>query len=318
MNPLRVGPLNPVSQFEDTKDPCPVFDGELWHLFGSGGSVKSEHWRILHAVSDNLYGPWQEVPPSETIGITGEHVAAPGVVFDNGLFHMFVQTEFMALGGSVEYLTSVDGRVFTRRNCALGSLPETEEAGVYDPHPSIIDGQKYLVYAAMGKKITMGRILIQPDIYLARSISGDWGGPWYRLGKILDHSQITWHHNQPEHPDYEWGIVGPQLVELPSGRILLNATCFLPDGKFGTRQRVFFAGSEKAEGPYFSMGPVIDPAFDTSWGSGENGHATVVLAQGELNLFYQARNSFGCSANPWRFGMAVFDLKYLKVGAARE
>lgn len=38
-----------------------------------------------------------------------------------------------------------------------------------------------------------------------------------------------------EHPDYEWGIEGAQLVELPDGRVLLNATCFLPEGRRGNR-----------------------------------------------------------------------------------
>ena len=100
-------------------------------------------------------------------------------------------------------------------------------------------------------------------------------GPWERLGKILDHSEVP-HHNPREHPDYERGIEGAQLVELPTGRVLLNATCFLPDGPRGTRQRVFFAIADQVEGPNQTLGPVLDPGEP-----GENGHSTVMVKDNE-------------------------------------
>jgi hypothetical protein len=49
--------------------------------------------------------------------------------------------------GGIEYLTSPDGRVFTRQNIALEAVPGTGEAGLYDPHPSPVDGEKYIVYS---------------------------------------------------------------------------------------------------------------------------------------------------------------------------
>jgi hypothetical protein len=127
-------------------------------------------------------------------------------------------------------------------------------------------------------------------------MTDSWFGPWERAGKILDHSDVP-HHNPREHPDYEWGIEGAQLVELPDGRVLLNATCFLPIGPRGSRQRVFFAIADNVKGPYQTLGPVLDPS-----GPGENGHSTVMIKDNQLTLFYQSRVS--TTNHRWRFGIA--------------
>ena len=47
-------PLFQPKNTEDLKDPCPVFDGEIWHVFGSSGNVKQEKWSILHATAPDL------------------------------------------------------------------------------------------------------------------------------------------------------------------------------------------------------------------------------------------------------------------------
>jgi hypothetical protein len=143
----------------------------------------------------------------------------------------------------------------------------------------------------------------QPDIFLARSSSGNWFGPWDKLGKILDHDELP-HHNPRHHPDYEWGIEGPQLVELADGRVMLNATCFLPSGPRGTRQRVFFAVANTVQGPYRSIGPVLDPAEP-----GENGHSTVMVNGNELTLFYQSRVK--TTDHRWRYGIVRAELDTL-------
>jgi hypothetical protein len=311
----KTGPLYEQSQFKDTKDPCPVFDGTTWHIFGSGGNVREERWKILHAIAPLLEGPWIEGDPVVLEGLTGDHVAAPGVYFDQqqSCFHMFVQTDFLATNGTVEYLTSKDGKVFTRINTALISMPGTEEAGIYDPHPALIKGEKYLVYSGTPRVLKHDHFYISmPDIFLARSTSNSWDGPWKRCGKILDHHSIAEHHNQQDHPEYEWGIEGPQLIELPNGSILLNATCFLPSGKFGTRQRTFFALADTVKGPYRSLGPVIQENLH-EWESGENGHAAGVLEGTQLHLFYQARSKSyeDAHANNWRYGIATFDISPL-------
>jgi hypothetical protein len=313
----KIGPLYTDSQFKDIKDPCPVFDGEKWHIFGSGGSVIEEHWKILHATAPAMLGPWREESPVILNGLSGVHVAAPGVVYDGGLFHMFVQTDFLATGGTVEYLISNDGVNFYNQGTALHSISDSDEAGIYDPHPAIIGGQKYLVYAATPRIMkTEAFFRSWPDVCLARSQSGTWDGPWERMGKILDHSHIAWHHNQHDHPEYEWGIEGPQLIELPNGKVLLNATCFLPNGKFGTRQRAFFALADTVTGPYITLGPVIDQDLH-EWESGENGHAAAILEGFTLYLFYQARsqqNQDHVHHNDWRYGIALFDLSLLIEG----
>jgi hypothetical protein len=317
------GPLLTETKYRDTKDPCPVFDGRQWHIYGSGGSVLSEQWDILHATADDISGPWTEHEALTLPNVQGGVVAAPGVVFEDGVFHMFVQTDCFRLNGTIEYLTSVDGFSFTYRHTALYSLQETRqqrrnmltteeseavakqpETGLYDSHPVIIAGERYLVYSGMAE---VGR----PDIYLAKSTHNSWGGDWrrefspHRNGPILHHEEVI-HHNQPDYGDYEWGLEGAQLIELPGGLILLNAVCFLPYGKRGTRQRIFLAVAEQILGPYITVGPLIDPP-ETGWDAGENGHATGMIEGDDLLIMYQARPEGG----PWRYGLLMIEVEPL-------
>jgi hypothetical protein len=283
-------PLFQPQDLDDVKDPCPVWDGARWHLFGSGGTVTSETWRVFHATAPALAGPWQQEPLIH-LPITGSGVAAPGVVFEGGVFHMFIQTEFMRSGGRCEHLVSNDGFVWVALPSALVALDGTVEHGLYDPHPAVIAGQKYIVYSAMPEFDHVP----QPEVFLARSLSNTWFGPWQRMGRILGHEDIP-HHNAKDQADYEWGLEGPQLVELPDGRVMLNATCFLPEGQRGTRQRVFFALADRVEGPYHSLGPVLMPE-----GVGENGHSTVMVEGAELMLVYQSRVE--STGQRWRYGI---------------
>jgi hypothetical protein len=303
----RQGPLLPENpdHYRDTKDPCVVFDGTQWHLFGSGGSSISEEWKLLHATAPSMEGPWTKQDFLELDGVEGAHVAAPGVVFEDGIFHMFVQRDFMALGGTVEHLVSTDAHHFSLRDTPLKSIPDSPEAGLYDPHPAVIAGQKYITYSG-------NRIVGHPDLYLAKSVSNTWDGPWERLGTIVTHAQVP-HHNQLDSADYEWGLEGSQLIELPSGIVILNAVCFLPYGARGTRQRIFFAAAEKPQGPYRTLGPVLQTIED-GWEDGENGHAAGFVSGDTLQLFYQSR-SHHHTENQWRYGHAVFDLAELEQAA---
>lgn len=280
-----------------TKDPCPAFDGTTWHLFGSGGVSNQEIWHILHATAPAPDGPWTERNPTLLEVVQGPHVAAPGVIYDphDGQFHMFVQREFMALGGDIEHLTSPGGERFYFSETALSSLPETDQAGIYDPHPAFIGGKRYLIYSGM-QEVT------KPDLFLAECETADWSCNWQRKGKIVSHEHII-HHNQHGHPDYEWGLEGSQLIGLPSGNVLLNAVCFLPEGRRGERQRVFFAGARSPYGPFITLGPVIEP-YGTDWESGENGHAAGIAVGDSLYLYYQSR-AFS-ERNRWCYGLAVF------------
>jgi hypothetical protein len=321
IHPIKIsGPLYTESRFKDVKDPCIVFDGSVWHIYGSGGDVRSEKWVILHATAPTIEGPWKEVEPVEMSGVRGDHVAAPSVYFDETqkVFHMMVQTEFVSVGGTIEYLQSSDGHVFTRINTALESLSDSSESGIYDPHQAVINTKQYIVYAGTpAVEGFQGRYIIQPDVHLAESdIQNNWKGPWTRLGKILDHEHINWHHNARTHEQYEWGIEGPQVICLPNGTYLLNATCFLSEGKFGTRQRVFFAIASDIRGPYTSLGPVINPDnYPEEWQNGENGHSTALIQGDNLYLFFQARSQkeSDASLNDWRYGVAIFSLDQLRI-----
>lgn len=310
----RFGPLFETSRFKDAKDPCIAFDGAVWHIFGSGGRTDTEEWQILHATAPHSDGPWEEQEPARLLGMEGPHVAAPSVIYDpeDKLFHMAVQKDFMEIGGEIVYLVSADGKTFTKMR-ALVRPTGQKEAGLYDPQLCPLRGRKFLVYSGIPKRAVEGiPIIPQPDIYLAVSMSPRWSGPWRRVGKILDHDDVDWHHNRGEHPAYEWGLEGPQIAELRDGRILLSGTCFIEEGPRGTRQRVFFAIGDRPEGPYRSVGPVLSPG-EEPWESGENGHASVWIEGGLVYLFYQARGKTDPHPpnNDWRYGIAVFDVKDL-------
>ena len=73
-------PLFQPDGLDDIKDPCPVWDGTRWHIFGSGGTVTTETWLVYHATAPALEGPWQQ-EPLIALPVSGSGVAAPGVVF---------------------------------------------------------------------------------------------------------------------------------------------------------------------------------------------------------------------------------------------
>lgn len=271
-----------TEHYAHMKDPCPVFDGRRWHLFATGNTGGGRPHEIVHATAADLAGPWRLQPPAALVGVNGDN-AAPGVVAEGDRLHMFIQTSFNTPGGHAEHLVSHDGGArFIHAGTALEGRPGTAEVGIYDPHPAEISGRRYLVYAAFS---AVGR----PDVFLARSRSGSWEGPWERLGCILAHPQVAC-HNQHEDPAYEWGLEGPQLLELPEGQILLNATCFLPGVPIRQRQRVFLALADEPTGPYEVLGPVVpDPGDGPAF---ENGHATALLHRGRVELvFHEWTNS---------------------------
>lgn len=290
------GLLYTPQRYPDVKDPSPVFDGARWHLFGTGCGLPGGA-EVLHVTAPALSGPWREEPPPILLGV--DHIrnaCAPGVVVEGPRLHLFLQEEFNVLGGRIEHLVSVDGgATFLCHRSALRSDPRRGEAGIYDPDPAEIGGGRYLTYAGMS-------VVGQPDLYLARSRKGSWDGPWTRLGCILDHARVPC-HNQIGTADYEWGLEGPQLLELPGGGILLTAVCFLPDRPVGHRQRLLLAVAEQVTGPYVVLGAAVEPSGPLQ--SGENGHGTAVLGRdGLIHLVYQERGGDGL---PWRILRATVE-----------
>ena len=283
------GVLYEPERYPDVKDPSPVFDGERWHVFGTGCGIPGG-CEILHSTAPALRGPWREETPPTFHGVDRiVSRCAPGVVAEGRRLHLFLQQEFNVLGGTIEHLVSDDGGLnFRRARTALRSNAGRGEAGIYDADAAEIGGRRYLTYAAMS-------VVGQPDLYLARSRTGSWNGPWDRLGCILDHARVPC-HNQVGTADYEWGLEGPQLLELPSGGVLLTAVCFLPDRPPGHRQRLLLAVAEEAAGPYVVLGAAVEPSGPG--GAGENGHGTAVLGEdGLIHLIYQERAGDGL---PWR------------------
>jgi hypothetical protein len=277
--------------YRELKDPCPVFDGTRWHLFMT--AISDRHgFQVGHFTSPALGGPWRLLPPVALGEIPGSCVAAPGAIAEADRLHLFVQTDFNRFGGRIEHLVSADGGVsFDRGRTSLISIPRGAEAGIYDPHPAVVRGRKYLVYSAFS-------VIGQPDLYLARSRSGEWRGPWDRLGPLLRHEDV-WCQTPRGAPGYEWGLEGGQLLELPDGRLLVNAVCFLPGAAPGTRQRVFFAVGVDLLGPYEVIGPVLPT--DRGVAKGENGHGCVLIEGDRLNLMFQERSR----TDPrWRLGLA--------------
>jgi hypothetical protein len=310
LNPLkRVPHIYEPTLYRDTKDPTVLLDPNtnIWHLYGSGGQSTSEEWKILHAVSVNGQDDWKELEPVTLIGLAATpHTCAPGMYADKDGFHMFVQTEFMGPKGNIYYLNSKDGSNFYFQSLAIPAMPGTIEESMYDSHPAILKNKKgedeYFITYSAGPNSGYGNA-VHGDICLAKSKTNSWNGPWERLGSILSHEKVN-HHNQHNHPDYEWGLEGAQLIQLDDGKILLNAVCFLPDGARGTRQRVFFAFADNVKGPYISIGPVLKPIED-EWQSGENGHASGFVRDSKLYLYYQSRPV--STDSKWRYGVAEFD-----------
>ncbi|MEJ7764763.1 MAG: hypothetical protein WKF86_04660 [Acidimicrobiales bacterium] len=298
------GLLYEPQRYPDIKDPSPVFHGERWHLFGTGCGLPGGA-EVLHSTADALSGPWREEPAPILFGV--DHIrpaCAPGVVAEGSRLHLFLQHEFDVLGGGIEHLVSDDGgATFVRRRTALRSSRRRKEAGIYDGEPAEIGGRRYLTYAAMS-------VVGQPDIYLARSRRGIWEGRWARLGCILDHARVPC-HNQVGTADYEWGLEGPQLLELPGGGVLLTAVCFLPDRPPGHRQRLLLAVAEEPVGPYVVLGPAVQPLGPQQ--SGENGHGAAILGpDGLIHLLYQERGGNGL---PWRILRATIDPARLRLGS---
>jgi hypothetical protein len=281
-----------VQPYGGLKDPCVVRLRDEWHLFATG-CKDGFTYDVVHATAPHPSGPWTFRDPCRLLGADGPSACAPGVVVEGETLHLYLQQSYNTLGGHITHLVSEDGGdTFETQGIALRSLAGSSEAGIYDAHPCVVGGTRYLVYAGFS---TVG----EPDLHLARATS--WNGPWERRGVVLDHDDVPC-HNMRGCEQYEWGLEGGQLAELPDGRTLLLGVCFLPTGAHGARQRALLAVADHPEGPYDLIGPAIEPA---AYGrTGENGHGALLVDDGEVHLYFQHRDGDGL---PWTLHVASID-----------
>ncbi len=291
-------PVDLPECYRDYKDPCVVWHDGRWQLFATGGS-RGPRYDVVQAAADSLFGPWRWLGSVALNGANGPSVCAPGVISDGDLLHLFIQQAFNMLGSSIMHFVSRDGgRNFFRRPDALPAEPGTSQAGLYDAHPVRIDDGRYLVYSSTS-------VVGQSELHWARDTGGHWAGPWQRLGALMRETDLPW-HNQPEDPDYEWGLEGGQLLGLPDGRVLLNAVGFASGLPRGQRQRVFFALADGVAGPYRQLGPILPPGQLQV--TGENGHASAAVHEDILHLVYQHRATVG---RRWRLSATHLPLDAL-------
>lgn len=303
MSKVKSFPINLdlPANYPDLKDPSPLFDGKVWHIYATGpGGAQS--YGVSHLVSESIDGPWRFGQPVQLVNLYippmdhSSEVCAPGVCYDStsGSYEMFIHTHFDVTGGVINHLVSQDGVVFVQQDVAIVSKPDSFHAGVYDPQPAVVNGKKYLTYTAF-KRPAHGNVL------LAESVNGQWCTEWEHHGLILSHKKMTKYQNQHTDIDYEWGLEGAQLLELHKGALLMIGSCFLPHKEQGRRQRLFFAVGHKIKGRYHILG-TLNEIYQEDEEITETGHGGGIVVGNYLYVFYQARGV----NTPWR-------IRYLKI-----
>jgi hypothetical protein len=287
------------------KDPSITFDpiAKIWHMYvtkgHNGWGDEKPCLKVGHFTAANIEGPWQEAEGIDLNNFSGPGVCAPAVDYQNGKFYMYIQQTWDKPGGHILWGTSEDGERFKFEGCAVTSVPDTSEAGVYDAAVRILKGTAYLIYSGFPfpyrDSSGMEYTGIHGDIYIARSMEGiNYGGQWEKVKPILKHEDVPFHNDHTE-PDREWGLEGGDIIELSDGSILLAGVAFLKKGQWGYRQRVFVAHAPSPEGPYRTLGILSHPSND--WGANENGHPCLVRHAGRIYVGIQVKK------DKWNIGL---------------
>ena len=305
----------------EIKDPSVVHapDGS-YYMFASYGAEKDKPWCVGRFKADHPGGPWQELEPTVITNVPGPEVVAPAVVLNkDGTWDMLIQTSCFSTTGVIAQATSVDGRHFigaplpamTADDVPQGDFPVLS---LYDVALSDvkIGGRDYDCMTFSGY-----RSLGCGDVYTSLREKGT--SAWEAPVLSLKQEDVPF-HNKPGSANYEWGLEGAKVVQLADDAFLMVGVAFLDKdlSERGTRQRVFFAGSKTASGPFTAMDTPVEPTAYPE-GTGENGHPDTVDLGDTVGLLYQERAGEG-EGKPWHLRFTEFDKDelVLKIRAALD
>jgi galactokinase/galactose mutarotase-like enzyme len=330
---FELGPLAEPQKTASHKDAIRVFFAGQWHIYGTGHQMKDlnnpppghrpHRGSILfHLVAPEQSGPYTEANPPLLLGQFPKGVyEAPSVVADGNTLHLYAQTTYYRLGGSIEHFVSTDGHHFTWVGTALSSTPGGQQAGVYDADVMALPserGSQRIVMVYSGFSREGGRDdRPDPQLFIAESMHG-WDGPFTNGRLILTDVDVPWHNSHSAaNPYYEWGLEGAQLLPLPNGQLLLLSVAFerRPGLDYMAAQRLLFALYDKE----MKLIDVSDPILPLAPGWDEYGHGSMMIDVNEpdhLRMLYQARPANADKAfrdsNTWRLFEALFDISHLR------
>jgi hypothetical protein len=296
----------------EIKDPSVVqIQDGTFMMYASVGNSKEQSWLVGRFAAPTLDGIWQELEPAEFHDLSGPQLCAPAVMYDlvdgKPLWTMYIQTACFEEGGVIALATSADGHHFYGQPQPLATRESTDAAanpiiGVYDVGVSTItQGTEELLCMLYSgyRRVGCG------DIYIStkKKDALEWS-----TGQCLITQEDVPFHNRPDYEHFEWGLEGAKLVQFADDCYLIIGVCFmpLPDGYLGTRQRVFFAVSDKPEGPYKPVGMPFIPSQENN--RGENGHPDLLIVNDSVEIIYQERAGDGM---PWYLRSASFNMEEL-------
>jgi galactokinase/galactose mutarotase-like enzyme len=334
-NGLDAGPLAEPGRTTTHKDAIRIFFAGRWHIYGTGHEMRDlsnpppghrpqRRSILFHLASDSETGPYLEENPPVLLGDMPKGIyEAPSLVAEGNRLHLFAQTTYYRLGGTIEHFVSTDGHTFTWTNTALRPIPGSAQAGIYDVDACELGAKagggqprQALIYSGFSRD---GGRDDRPDpcVFLAESRES-WEGLFVNGRRpILTDRDVAWHNSHdPANPYYEWGLEGAQLLRLSSDRYLLLCVGFekRPGREYMAAQRLFFAHYDNR----LKLLGVSEPILPLRSGWDEYGHGSMMLDvqdPAKLRLLFQARpanlDKRFRDTDSWRLFEAIFDIRHL-------
>ena len=310
--------LNRLPEYEFThpelKDPSIVDQGNgTYGMYASIGSSVTQTWLVGRFIATHPNGPWTELSPVQFDNLHGPQLCAPAVIYDERkgqrTWTMYVQTACFEENSIIAKAISFDGKTFHGRKKALITrdmvLNEKHHVvGVYDAGISEVDinGEPYLCMLYSGyRKVGCG------DLYMTLRKKNDVEDSWSTAKCVLAQEDVPFHNN-PEYEHFEWGLEGAKVIQLANNCFMMIGVCFMPKpNALGTRQRVFYAVSDKVDGTYIPVGIPIEPQPNVH-STGETGHPDTIIQGNDMWLIYQERTGDGA---PWHLRSAKYMISEL-------